>query len=274
MNGLVVLDELGTWLNSRTWNDKSRQGLLNYFLFIRKRGWDILLLVQDIDLIDKQCRVAIAKYHCKCSRTDNWNLPFIGFFFRLLFGEKFPFPKVFLVNVLYKNVLSVDKWWYFGNSLYDCYDTNQEFNDDYNHGVFSYLPPSYLVYKGKVKWTGLKIMTLTKIIWRKYSRLVVFGIGFFMCLILFTLFNVSANFFGRSVEPVVQSKIDSIPSYLSNCKIIGYTSLPDRVPVYILQSDDDIFDSKELLQAGFNITNLGSDRLKVGRGSNYVFIPQ
>lgn len=274
LNGLVVLDELGTWLNARTWNDKSRQDLLNYFLHIRKCGWDLLLLVQDIDLIDKQFRTTIAKYHCKCSRTDNWNLPFIGFIFRLFFREKLPFPKTFLVNVLYKGVLSVDKWVYFGKSLYNCYDTNQKFKDDYKHGAYSYLPPSYIKYKGCVHWTKDKILQLTRIVWRKYSRVVVFGIGFFMCLILFLVFNVSANFFGRNVGPVAVTANDSMPEYLKNCAIAGYTSLPDRMPVYRFVSGDNVFTSSELLQAGFNVVNLGSARCKILKGANYVYIPQ
>lgn len=39
LNGLVVLDELGTWLNARTWNDKNRQALLAFFsIFVNVVG--------------------------------------------------------------------------------------------------------------------------------------------------------------------------------------------------------------------------------------------
>lgn len=57
-NGLLVLDECGTWLNTRTWNDKSRQPVLDWFLHARKLGWDIIFLVQNISLVDKQAREA------------------------------------------------------------------------------------------------------------------------------------------------------------------------------------------------------------------------
>ncbi|GAL09053.1 hypothetical protein JCM19233_18 [Vibrio astriarenae] len=45
-NGLLVLDECGTWFNSRTWNDKSRQDVINWFLHARKLGWDLIFIVQ------------------------------------------------------------------------------------------------------------------------------------------------------------------------------------------------------------------------------------
>ena len=46
-NGLLVLDECGTWFNARSWNDKSRQDVINWFLHARKLGWDIIFLIQD-----------------------------------------------------------------------------------------------------------------------------------------------------------------------------------------------------------------------------------
>ncbi len=47
---LVVLDECGTWLNTREWQDKSRQNLIDWMLHSRKKGWDIILIVQDLAL--------------------------------------------------------------------------------------------------------------------------------------------------------------------------------------------------------------------------------
>ena len=40
--GLIVLDECGTWLNSREWNDKGRRALIDWFLHARKRRWDVI----------------------------------------------------------------------------------------------------------------------------------------------------------------------------------------------------------------------------------------
>ncbi|WP_337223689.1 zonular occludens toxin domain-containing protein, partial [Escherichia coli] len=53
-NGLLVLDECGTWFNSRSWGDKDRQPVIDWFLHARKLGWDIIFLIQDISIMDKQ----------------------------------------------------------------------------------------------------------------------------------------------------------------------------------------------------------------------------
>jgi len=42
-NGVLVLDELGSWLNSREWADKSRQGVIDWLIHSRKKGWDVYL---------------------------------------------------------------------------------------------------------------------------------------------------------------------------------------------------------------------------------------
>jgi len=57
MNGLLVLDELGTWLNSRNWNTKNRLEILNWLFLSRKDHWDLILLAQDYEMIDAQVHV-------------------------------------------------------------------------------------------------------------------------------------------------------------------------------------------------------------------------
>lgn len=39
--GLLVLDELGTWFNSRNWRDKERLEVIDWFRHARKLHWDI-----------------------------------------------------------------------------------------------------------------------------------------------------------------------------------------------------------------------------------------
>lgn len=39
--GLLVLDELGTWFNSRNWRDKGRGEVIDWFRHARKLHWDI-----------------------------------------------------------------------------------------------------------------------------------------------------------------------------------------------------------------------------------------
>ena len=100
-NGLLVLDECGTWFNARSWNDKSRQDVINWFLHARKLGWDIIFLIQDLSIMDKQARVALAEHVVYCRRMDRVAVPFIGSLYSLFVGSKMPMPKVHLGIVKY-----------------------------------------------------------------------------------------------------------------------------------------------------------------------------
>jgi hypothetical protein len=53
---VVVLDEAGTWLNSRAWSAKGRDQMIEWFAQHRKLGSDVFLIAQDEDMIDKQIR--------------------------------------------------------------------------------------------------------------------------------------------------------------------------------------------------------------------------
>ncbi len=54
--GVVVLDELLTSFNSRSWNDPDRIEVVNWIVQSRKYGWDLCLIGQSIDGVDKQVR--------------------------------------------------------------------------------------------------------------------------------------------------------------------------------------------------------------------------
>ena len=66
--GLIVLDECLTWLNSRGWQDKERQGVLDWFLHARKHGWNIIFLMQSADYCDPQLRETLLTYHVSCRK--------------------------------------------------------------------------------------------------------------------------------------------------------------------------------------------------------------
>jgi len=55
--GLMVLDEAPDWLNSHHWNADGRDELVRWFRKHRHYGWDVLLLAQDLEMLDKQVRV-------------------------------------------------------------------------------------------------------------------------------------------------------------------------------------------------------------------------
>lgn len=117
--GLIVLDECGTWLNSREWNDKGRRQLINWFLHARKHRWDIIFLIQDMDSADKQIVQALCEHLVICRRLD-----------RMRF-VRIPLPRVHIANVYYgRNKENfVERWIYKGKDLYTAYDTRQRFKD-------------------------------------------------------------------------------------------------------------------------------------------------
>lgn len=179
-NGLIVLDECGTWFNSRNWNDKDRQAVNAWFLHARKYGWDVILIVQDISIVDKQAREALAEHTVFCRRMDSVHVPFLGTIYKLLTGMKLKLPRFHIGKVILgDNIQGIvsDRWVYRGNSLFDAYDTKQLFLEDYNHGVHSILPPfytdgRYVKYAAKVR-----IMKLTRIYWKRFSRPLLFALG-------------------------------------------------------------------------------------------------
>lgn len=164
-NGLVVLDECALWLNSRSWNDKERKKLIDYFVHLRKLRWDLLILIQDENALDKQFRDLYGEHTVFCSRTDRLSIPVIGWLYSTFIGDKMPLPKVHLGSVYYNSGTGmpshVQTWMYKGTGLYDAYDTEQAFNTpDSPDGVYSYLPPYTIkgryVSKGKLLKERLK----------------------------------------------------------------------------------------------------------------------
>jgi len=148
-NGLLVLDECGTWLNTRAWaGDKGRQGMLDWMLHARKLGWDVLLIVQDLGIIDKQVRLALAEHLVVCKRADRLALPFVSKLVKMATGVLLTFPKVHFATVRYgseQQAPVVDRWWYTGKRFYKAYDTKQSFNPYYPHGTYCTMPKRYLV---------------------------------------------------------------------------------------------------------------------------------
>jgi len=189
-NGLLVLDECGTWFNSRNWNDKARKDVIDWFLHARKLGWDIIFIVQDISLVDKQAREALAEHTVFTRRLDRIKIPFIGNLFKLFTGRQLRLPRIHRGKVHYgdsEQALVVDTWTYSGKSLYKLYDTKQCFTDS-DTGIYSLLTPWHLVgrYCPKVSLLDQTIELLL----------------FSLKIILYTPILINASWYGRSPRHV------------------------------------------------------------------------
>ena len=55
--GLLIIDEGLFCLNSRGWAGGDRQKLIEFFALTRKLGWDVILIIQHIQAMDKQIRI-------------------------------------------------------------------------------------------------------------------------------------------------------------------------------------------------------------------------
>lgn len=143
-NGLLVLDELATFLNSRDWQAKDRQALINWLLHSRKYGWDLLFISQHVGLVDKQVRDALFDLYATTRRLDKVQVPVIGRVAAMM-GFKLRLPKWHVAHIRYgmqQGAPLSESIWVRGRDLYRAYDTTQKINPE--TGVksgegFSYL---------------------------------------------------------------------------------------------------------------------------------------
>ena len=179
-NGLIVLDECGTWFNARDWNDKDRKGLLEWLLYARKLGWDIIFLVQDISMIDKQARKSVSEHVGYCRRVDKMSIPVLDGLCKLVTGRPLPKPKMHVCVVRLGDLPhspKVDTMSYMGTHLYSSYDTKQTFRDDYPNGLHTVLPPWYTHGRYQRPRDWRTIMRITKIYFRRFSKVAVLSGG-------------------------------------------------------------------------------------------------
>jgi len=122
-----VLDELGSWLNARSFQNEHRAGILEWLIHARKKGWYVYLIVQNVDMIDKQVRVGLAEYLVKCIRADKIRIPVVG----MLLGKAGTLPRFHIAQTSMADVpgVQVDREMFRGDDLHLAYDTRQIFRD-------------------------------------------------------------------------------------------------------------------------------------------------
>lgn len=129
-NGLIVLDECASWLNARDYTDPERKKLLDWFVHSRKHGWDVVYVIQSINMLDKQFRDGFAEHLVTVVRLDRLGVPFIGALVKL-FGFALRFPQIHIGIVRYgtsANAPVVDRIVRRGRRLWKAYDTLQKFS--------------------------------------------------------------------------------------------------------------------------------------------------
>lgn len=147
-NGALVLDEMGTWLNTRTFGDKDRAAVLDYFAHARKHGFDTWYIMQNVVQVDKQLRESFIEQTVRHTTFNKVKIPFVGWILGALFGERAAFfPKfhtgVFRIGTNPQDLVS-NRAIFSGKDVEKCYDTRQVFLENYPHGTHSVLSPWHL----------------------------------------------------------------------------------------------------------------------------------
>lgn len=145
LNGALVLDEMGTWLNTRTFADKDRAATLDYFAHARKHGFDTWYIMQNVVQVDKQLRESFIEQTVRHTAFAKVKIPFIGWILGALFGEKAAYlPRfhaaVFRIGVNPQDMVC-NRAVFTGKDVEKCYDTRQVFLENYPHGSHSVLSP-------------------------------------------------------------------------------------------------------------------------------------
>lgn len=205
-NGLIVLDECAQYLNTRSFQDKERKKLIDWFVHARKKRWDVIFIIQHLNALDKQFRDMFAEHIVYCNRTDRLRFPFgVRHVFQML-GFSGNLPKVHRALVMYgqgPNAMKVDSWLYTGKSLYNAFATEQGFSTENEGGIFSYIPPYYTHGKYINEWQYYKdkFKTIKDSIHMQMRH-------FFLCGLLSGIFGTSIATNSDEQVPAQKSAIE------------------------------------------------------------------
>lgn len=147
-SGLLVLDEVGGWINSRSWADKDRQLIIDWFLHSRKRGWDIVFIAQHPNLIDKQVREAVVEGYARIRRTDRMRVP--------LTGVKLPRMHIAIQRYgMEPTAPRLNTWVYRGSTEHKCFSSYALFDADGDtiSGTYCTLPARLTRWHGGRTWS-------------------------------------------------------------------------------------------------------------------------
>lgn len=114
---LLILDEAQTIFNSRTWLQNSKAGWIDFFTQHRKLGFEIILICQSIDMLDKQIRSCI-EYEIIHRRYSRFG--FFGKVFGFFFGDFVRIKRWYGMKEILKR-----ESFHASKKYFNMYDTNQ-----------------------------------------------------------------------------------------------------------------------------------------------------
>jgi len=145
-NGLLVLDELGTWLNARSFSDPARAGVLDWLIHARKHGWDVLLICQNEVQVDKQVREPLGEVFVRCFALHKLRIPVVGWIIEVFSKKLARLPRFHLSSVRVGTGASsfiAERDLFRGDHLHKMYDTRQVFAPNPEQCTVTQLHPCY-----------------------------------------------------------------------------------------------------------------------------------
>lgn len=290
--GLLVLDELGTWMNSRNWQDKTRKTVIDWLLHSGKKRWILMLIIQDLELLDNQVAAATAnQYVVVCRRLGSYAIPVLSPLWKMISGNPLKLPDGHLAVV--KNgqgnrATVADRWLYRGTDLYRAYRTTQEFlPQDSPSAVLlsSYLPPWYLV----GRYTPVKNWSYYKewLNHRAYMAFLCIAAVSVVSLLLLPLsayaiyqtnrLDTKVAELDKRAAPLpleIPTQVPPPPKKEPDCSefdqfktvnITGQSTGPNGV-VYTLANGADSFTSKKIVSMGFAVASISQCLMTVSKG--------
>lgn len=277
--GILVLDECGTWFNSRNWQDKTRGEVNNWFLHARKLGWHVYIIIQDISMLDSQARDAIGELLVTCKRLDKIRVPGIGGLIKMLTGWNPTMPRIHRAKVTYADGLVSDVWVYRGNDLFKAYDTRQSFIQNYPHGTHSVLTPWHTHGRFAIEMNWRNIMRITKIYWKRFASPVALATGLLVGAFVMLVYrqpviaqpvtqSIQSHAIGQSAPPMSAEKnpFTGLHIYLVGNvadELLFQVQWPDKSFLSIRES--------ELVAMGFDVVRVGAAMAKVTFESELIY---
>ncbi|GAL09054.1 hypothetical protein JCM19233_19 [Vibrio astriarenae] len=210
-----------------------------------------------------------------CRRLDRMRVPILsGLISLLTLGQlKLKFPKLHIGIVKYgdnANSLTVDKWHLWGSDLYASYDTKQSFSDSYDKGTYTVLPPYYTHGRYAVPYTLRNIMRLTKIHFRKYSRVFAFSVGLVVAAVSTYLL---IPYLPQSFEPQITQGDQAKPEIdLKGFKIVSYMRTPNEPLYFELDKKGVRLTSLQLASSGYTFSSDSRCNVQLIKGASYETI--
>lgn len=183
--GLLIVDEAGGWLNARTWNASERDKIIDWLTQSRKFYWDIILIAQAANMLDKQVREAVCELVVRIRRLDRVKVLGISL------------PKAHFGIVRYgldANAPVTEKWIYRGTDAHKCFMSYRIFGGDAAH--YNVLPASIS------KWAGIPIVDAWSAFWALPTQPTLRFIGFW----IYTLAAIIGLIFGFSPKRSIPAK--------------------------------------------------------------------